>query len=106
MKRSISIAAAALALAGCGQAQKPATENNTQAGQPAQTYSGTGKISGVAGDQVTIQHGPIEGLGWPAMTMTFAVPANLASEAQVGNAVDFSFRQNGSAYQLTSLKKR
>ena len=105
MKHSILIAAGALALAGCGQAQKPAAENNTQAAQPAQTYSGTGKITAVAGHQVTIAHGPIQGIGWPAMTMTFTVPADLTNEARVGSEVDFSFRQNGSAYQLTSLKK-
>jgi PBP1b-binding outer membrane lipoprotein LpoB len=43
MKHSILIVAGALALAGCGQAQKPAAENNTQAAPAAQTYSGTGR---------------------------------------------------------------
>lgn len=106
MKYSILIVGTgALALAGCGQAQKPTADNNTHAPSTTQNYSGTGKITAVAGGQVTIQHGPIQGIGWPAMTMTFTVPADLASEARVGSEVDFNFRQNGSAYQLTSLKK-
>jgi Cu/Ag efflux protein CusF len=105
MKHSILIVAGALALAGCGQAQKPAAENNTQAAPAAQTYSGTGKVTAVAGDQVTIAHGPIPAIGWPSMTMAYTAPAELAREAQVGSQVDFSFRKNGSGYQLTSLKK-
>lgn len=107
MNRSILIVTAgALALAGCGQAQKTGAEDNMQTAQSAQTYIGTGKITAVAADQVSIAHGPIQEIGWPAMTMTFTVPADLASEVQVGSEVDFSFRQNGSAYQLTSVRKK
>jgi Cu/Ag efflux protein CusF len=105
MNYSILIAAGALALTGCGQAQKPAAENNMQAAPAAQTYSGSGKVTAVAGDQVTIAHGPIPAIGWPSMTMAYTAPAELAREAQVGSQVDFSFQKNGSAYQLTSLKK-
>lgn len=77
----------------------------TQAGQQEQVYSGTGTISNISGDQVSIAHGPIAGVGWPAMTMTFTMPPNLATGAEVGAKVDFSFRKDGSAYVLTSLRK-
>ena len=106
MKQSILIAAAgAIALAGCGQAQKSGA-NNGQAAAAAQTYRGTGKVTAVAGNQVTIDHGPIEGIGWPAMTMTFTAPGGMASGVKAGDEVSFSFRQEGSAYTLTSLRKR
>lgn len=105
MKQSILIAAA-IALTGCGQAQRSGADNNGQAAEAAQTYSGTGKVTAVAGNQVTIDHGPIEGIGWPAMTMTFTAPDGIASTIKPGDDVSFSFRQDGSAYRLTSLQKR
>lgn len=106
MKQSIWIAAAgAMALAGCGQAPKPGGANAGQAAEAAQTYTGTGKVSAVAGNQVTIDHGPIEGIDWPAMTMTFTAPGWMANGIAAGDEVSFSFRQEGGAYTLTSLRK-
>jgi Cu(I)/Ag(I) efflux system protein CusF len=102
---TIFAAGAALALAACGQQQKSETQPNAPAAESSQTYSGTGAITAIAGDQVSIKHGPIAGIGWPAMTMTFTAPVDLARGASVGEQVDFSFRKNGSAYQLTSLRK-
>jgi Cu/Ag efflux protein CusF len=98
-------AGAALALAACGQQQKSQTEANAPAAEASQTYSGTGAITAIAGDQVSIRHGPIAGIGWPAMTMTFTAPPDVRQGANVGDEVDFSFRKNGSAYRLTSLRK-
>jgi Cu/Ag efflux protein CusF len=40
------------------------------------------------------------------MTMTFTVSPDMANGVRPGDTVDFSFRQQGSAYQLTSLRKR
>jgi Cu(I)/Ag(I) efflux system protein CusF len=106
----IAAVAAALALSGCGQAQKSETKatgvNDTGAAVANQSYSGTGKISAIAGDQVSIAHGPIAGIGWPAMTMTFTAPSELSTKVGVGDRVDFSFHKDGSAYLLTSLRKR
>jgi Cu(I)/Ag(I) efflux system protein CusF len=95
---------AALAFSACGQQQR--ADTNSQSAQATETYSGTGEVTAVAGDQVTIAHGPIQGIGWPAMTMTFIAPAGMASAAKAGDEVSFSFQQAGSAYQLTSLQKR
>lgn len=106
MKHSIVVVAAgALALAGCGQAQKSGAENNGEQAE-AQAYSGTGQVTAVAGNQVTIDHGPIEGIGWPAMTRTFTAPGEMAAGVKAGDAVSFSFRHEGSAYILTSLQNR
>ena len=105
MKHMNWIAAGALVLAGCGQAQESA-ENNAQAAPAAQTYSGAGKVTAIAGNQVTIAHGPIQGIGWPAMTMTFTAPDGMATDVATGNEVSFSFRQADGAYTLTLLQKR
>ena len=107
MKHSIfAVAVVALALAGCGQQQKLQTQENSSAAETSQTYSGAGKVTAITGDQVSIAHGPIEGIGWPAMTMTFTAPTGMSSGVKIGDEVAFSFRQEGSAYKLTSLQKR
>lgn len=105
----IALAAGVTAIAACGH-NAPAGENNTVA-EPAgtqtdQVYSGTGTVKAIAGDKVAIAHGPIAGIGWPAMTMTFTAPAGMAATVKPGSLVDFSFRQNGASYLLTSLRPR
>ncbi len=97
------------ALAACGEPQRSAPEASVQGASESkdgQTYSATGKVTAVAGDQVTIDHGPVEGLGWPQMTMSFTAPPELAKRAQAGRDVSFAFRQDGSTYVLTSLETR
>lgn len=105
----IAIAVTAAAVSACNR-QAPVTENssvnqesNEQSGQ---VYSGTGIVQSITGDQVTIAHGPIKAIGWPAMTMAYTAPRGTATGAKVGAQVDFSFRKSGSAYVLTSVKPR
>ena len=95
---------AALVLAGCGQRQSQ-PQANAAAAQANQTFSGTGNVTAVAGDQVSIAHGPIQGIGWPAMRMTFTAPSGMATGVKPGDAVSFSFRHEDSAYVLASLQK-
>lgn len=80
--------------------------SNASVSADAVAYSGTGKVTAIADNQVTIAHGPIEGIGWPAMTMTFTAPEGLAEGVAVGAQVDFSFHKDGGTYVLTSLRKR
>ena len=99
-----------LLLAACGEKQNAAPENpaaatgSPESTAPSKVYSGTGTVKSITGDHVAIAHGPIEGIGWPAMTMTFTVAPDIATALQVGAKIDFSFRQEGSAYVLTSVK--
>jgi len=106
-----SALALALAAAACGESRTdaPETRQGAAAGTNAragEAYSATGAITAIAGDRITISHGPVQGLGWPAMTMTFRAgdPAMLRDVA-VGDRVRFQFRQNGNDYPLTSLSK-
>jgi Cu(I)/Ag(I) efflux system protein CusF len=107
---TFAMAAVALALTACGQQKAADREANTPAAtEPAlsaETYSGTGKVTAITGDQVTIDHGPIEGIGWPAMTMSFSAPPEMSAGVEVGSDVSFDFRQDGSAHVLTRLEKR
>ena len=108
--RSAGALVLALLIAACGEKQNATNDAANIAGGPtpnavAEVYSGTGTIQSVAGNKVTIAHGPIEGIGWPAMTMTFTAPPGMVG-VKTGTSVDFSFRQDGGAYVLTSIRPR
>jgi Cu(I)/Ag(I) efflux system protein CusF len=53
--------------------------------------------------KITISHGPVAALNWPAMAMAFAAtPAQLAS-VHVGQKVDFEFLSKGMDGTLTRI---
>ncbi len=104
--------ALSLILAACGEKQNNGLENrqgstaDPAASQAGGVYSGTGEVTGIMGDKVTISHGPIEGIGWPAMTMTFGVPKPEAiAGLKAGDQVSFEFRKDGRGYALTSISR-
>ena len=70
-------------------------------------HKGAGTVKKVdpAGGKVTIAHGPIPTMKWPAMNMTFTVKdkALLAKFSQ-DKKVEFEFVQQGSDYVITSAK--
>lgn len=103
----VALAATVAAVSACSR-QSPATENSivnqSLSEQAGEVYSGSGTVKSITDEQVAIAHGPIAGIGWPAMTMTFTAPPNMVGGVKVGDKVDFSFRQNGSAYVLTTVK--
>ncbi|MEJ0066398.1 MAG: copper-binding protein [Caulobacteraceae bacterium] len=56
---------------------------------------------------ITIQHGPIPTVGWPAMTMTFkAEPATLLKGLKVGEAIAFDCTVRGMAAEMTAVRPR
>lgn len=98
-----------LPLAACGDNPPGRPANNTTeatGARAAQIYSATGHITAIDGDQVTISHGPVRDLGWPAMAMTFRAgdPAMLRG-ISVGDRVSFRFRHHANAYILVELEK-
>lgn len=99
----IALAAALAAVSACNR-NAPSTDNSLSGEPTAKVYSGFGTIKSISADQVAIAHGPIAGVGWPAMTMTFTAPPGMTNAVYVGSKVAFGFRQNGSIYVLTSLK--
>ena len=112
MIRSAGVLTLALIAAGCGEQQNAASGNRSavpgSSGPAAahQVYSGTGTVQSVTGDQVAIAHGPIAGIGWPAMTMTFTAPPDIAARLKAGSKVDFRFARSGSTFVLTSATPR
>ncbi|NMG45487.1 efflux RND transporter periplasmic adaptor subunit [Aromatoleum toluvorans] len=56
---------------------------------PAQ-HHGEGVVEAIDKEQVTLSHGPIPSMNWPAMTMSFKLPAG-APQVEVGSRVNFDF---------------
>ncbi|MFZ5669003.1 MAG: copper-binding protein [Pseudomonadota bacterium] len=111
---------AALALAACGQTPaKPAGDAEKapaaamggmngkgmdMAGAAMATGSGTVTAIDKAAGTITLDHGPIAEVGWPAMTMAFEVaPASLLDAVKVGDRVRFEMRMVGGTGQITAL---
>ena len=107
-----SAMALAMVLAACGAKQDQVAANASEtatAADPAAaagTFYGRGTVHSIDGDQVAITHGPIAGIGWPAMTMTFTAPPPMAGALKVGEEVNFSFQRLGGSYLLTSVRPR
>jgi Cu(I)/Ag(I) efflux system protein CusF len=73
----------------------------------AKTHKGIGTVTKLdpASGKVTIAHGPIQTLNWPAMTMTFAVKDKaLLGRLSSGKKVEFEFVQQGRDYVIISAK--
>lgn len=117
MKRSILMlgAAACLGLSACGQEQGQG-QNTEQASATSlggaearddKTYTATGTITAIAGNQVTIAHEAVKDLDWPAATADFqAQNLDQILNLRPGDKVTFSFNQAGGQYMLTNIKKR
>ncbi len=56
-------------------------------------------------DTITLDHGPVPSMNWPAMTMAFKVrDKSLLDKLAVGKKVDVEFVQEGKDYVITSVK--
>jgi Cu/Ag efflux protein CusF len=77
------------------------------AGARAATHKGAGTVIRVdpAAGKVTIAHGPIPTLKWPAMTMNFVIGNKaLLRKLSPGKKIEFEFVQRGSDYVITSAR--
>ena len=86
---------------------KPASEHAMQTTTTAigtkASATGTVKIVDTKASKITISHGPVEALKWPAMTMAFkATPRQLVT-VHVGQKVEFEFVSKGMDATLTRI---
>ena len=78
----------------------------TAAAQSAASYMAQGKVESVEPDSLTISHGAIAELKWPAMTMGFNKPSPKAfPDVKPGDSVHFEFRKKGDDYELVSVHR-
>jgi Cu(I)/Ag(I) efflux system protein CusF len=61
---------------------------------PAAAVQGVGQVKGIdaAAGTITLHHGPIAALGWPAMTMTFKAAPEVLKTARPGQTVAFTLQ--------------
>lgn len=128
MKFTLFIASTlTLGLAACGQPQEaPAQPAEPMAGagempmagsggmakmpmaseSGAKTGTGTGRVTAVdpAAGSITIDHGPISDIGWPAMAMTFTSTPTVLRSVSTGDRVSFDVSVNGRVNEVTAVR--
>jgi Cu/Ag efflux protein CusF len=70
-------------------------------------HKATGVVTKVDSEsgKVTIKHGPVQSMKWPAMTMAFSVKdRGLLDKLAKDRKVQFEFVQEGKDYVVTSVK--
>ncbi|WP_299309627.1 copper-binding protein [uncultured Croceicoccus sp.] len=77
-----------------------------QSGESAEIGRGEGTVTAVDAEKITIDHGPIPEVNWPAMTMAFEADETAREAVAVGDAVTFAFRKTDSGGEITSITKR
>lgn len=108
--RAIStlLVAASILTAGPAFAQSMADmPGMSHAPAQAKTGQGTGVITAIdtRASTITIRHGAIPAVGWPAMTMTFkATPPSLLRGLRVGQKIGFDTKVQGMNAEVTAVR--
>lgn len=82
-------------------------EMKSEKKQKSQAHKASGTVTQVdpAKNSVSIAHGPVQSMNWPAMTMTFKVKdKRMLDKVKEGAKVEFSFVQSGKDYMITQVK--
>ena len=120
----MSLLALPLALAACDSGQDTAEMNDMpmaenemimdgeempmmDAGSIMQTASAQGTVTTIDAEAgtITVDHGPVPAIEWPAMTMAFEADEQLRSEVSVGEGIAFEFRTGSEGSVITSITK-
>ena len=120
----MSLLAFPLALAACDSGQDTAEMNDMpmaenemimdgeempmmDAGSIMQTASAQGTVTAIDAEAgtITVDHGPVPAIEWPAMTMAFEADEQLRSEVSVGEGIAFEFRTGSEGSVITSITK-
>ena len=119
----MSLLALPLALAACDSGQDTAQMNDMpmaenemmdgedmpmmEPGSGMQTASAEGTVTAIDAEAgtITVDHGPVPAIEWPAMTMAFEADEQLRSEVSVGEGIAFEFRTGSEGNVITSITK-
>lgn len=111
----VAMIALPLGVAGCDKtAEAPKAEAPAEAmadmAMPAEAKmaQGSGTVTGIdpAAGKITIEHGAIPAVSWPAMTMGFSAKPDVLKEIAIGDKVDFDLTIVGNAGEVTAIKKQ
>ena len=114
------LAVTMVGLSGCNkQAEAPSAEapkgevaSDDMAGMAMAVDAKMGKASGIvtvidaAAGKITLDHGAIPTINWPAMKMEFSAKPGVLTGISVGDKVDFDVTVSGNAGEVTSIEKR
>ena len=105
-----AITTAALALGAASVASADNLQGMSMSATPAAKHGqGSGVIKAIdpGAGTLTIQHGPIPAVGWPAMTMTFkAKPPTLLKGLKVGQSIGFDCTVRGQTAEVTAVRPK
>ena len=115
-----AFAALSIALSGCDKnpeapkadAPKVAASTDAMSNMAMPEGSKMGKGSGTVtavdatAGKITLDHGAIPAVDWPAMKMGFSATPDLLKGVAVGDKVDFDLTVTGSAGEVTAIKKQ
>jgi len=73
-----------------------------------QSASAEGTVTAIDADAgtITIDHGAVPAIKWPAMTMAFEADEQLRNDVAVGDKVSFEFATGESGSSITSITKK
>jgi Cu(I)/Ag(I) efflux system protein CusF len=111
MRASTLVLAGAFALAVFGvaaaQTSMPMKDMPGMSKAGAKHGQGTGVIKAIdPAGSVTLQHGPIPAVSWPAMTMTFRAKPALLKGLKVGQTIDFDCDVMGMSAEVTAVRPK
>ena len=104
-----------LGLSACGKqtaTPKPEVQADTMGNMATPTEpklaKGSGTVTAIdlAAGKITLDHGPIAELKWPAMEMGFTAQRDLMEAVAVGDKVDFDVIVTGNSGVVTAVKKQ
>lgn len=102
---TLGIAGSALAQPAGNMPNMPGMSTQDHAAMVMAEGQGVVKALDAKTGAVTIRHGPIAALNWPAMTMAFkAAPPSLLQGVKVGQSVKFKLMQMGGSTTLTAIE--
>lgn len=116
----IALIALPFGLSGCdkkpeapkAEASKAAASTDTMSNMAMPAGSKMGKGSGTVtavdatAGKITLDHGAIPAVGWPAMKMGFSAKPDVLNGVAVGDKVDFDVTVTDSAGEVTAIKKQ
>lgn len=84
----------------------PGEGDKNKSGSTVHKINGTVKEVDVASKTVTLDHGPVKTLNWPAMSMKFKVDDKVSMDKlRQGTKVDVDVVQRGKDYVVTAVKE-
>ena len=88
------------------QAVSEATHNAVEVTAPVGPITSLGVVTAIDKNSVTLDHEPIDAIGWSAMTMSFSADSALLSNIAVGDKVSFELESVANPRTITKISRQ